>query len=107
MYLGQEKYVIHLPKLSSLALWLVISCSFLTRMPQVVRRQNLRRKSTLSTLLWGEDDAEALKAKNIKQTELVAALREAIGRTAEHFHCLDPRNGSTVRPYHNSERVES
>ncbi|KAL2101394.1 hypothetical protein ACEWY4_003155 [Coilia grayii] len=61
---------------------------------KVVRRQSLRRKSTLSTLLWGEDDAETLKAKNIKQTELVAALREAIGRTAEHFHCLDPRNGS-------------
>ncbi|KAL0197673.1 hypothetical protein M9458_006213, partial [Cirrhinus mrigala] len=55
----------------------------------------LRRKSTLSSLLWGEDEVEALKAKNIKQTELVAALREAISRTAEHFHCLDPRNCST------------
>ncbi|XP_041941545.1 small G protein signaling modulator 3 isoform X1 [Alosa sapidissima] len=62
---------------------------------KAVRRQSLRRKSTLSTLLWGEDDAESLKAKNIKQTELVAALREAINRTAEHFHCLDPRNCST------------
>ncbi|KAI1884490.1 hypothetical protein AGOR_G00226920 [Albula goreensis] len=62
---------------------------------KVVRRQSLRRKSTLSSLLFGEDEAEALKAKNIKQTELVAALREAITRTAEHFHCLDPRNCST------------
>ncbi|TRY65366.1 hypothetical protein DNTS_013771, partial [Danionella cerebrum] len=62
----------------------------------VVRRQSLHRKSTLSSLLWGEDEVEALKAKNIKQTELVAALREAIGRTAEHFHCLDPHNCSTV-----------
>uniref|UniRef100_A0AAY4DIE4 Small G protein signaling modulator 3 n=1 Tax=Denticeps clupeoides TaxID=299321 RepID=A0AAY4DIE4_9TELE len=62
---------------------------------KVVRRQNLHRKSTLSSLLWGEDEAEALKAKNIKQTELVAALREAIVHTAEHFHCLDPRNCST------------
>uniref|UniRef100_A0A8C7V8N9 Small G protein signaling modulator 3 n=1 Tax=Oncorhynchus mykiss TaxID=8022 RepID=A0A8C7V8N9_ONCMY len=61
----------------------------------VVRRQSLRRKSTLSSLLWGEDEAEALKSKNIKQTELVAALREAITRTAEHFHCLDPRHTST------------
>lgn len=64
---------------------------------QVVRRQSLRRKSTLSSLLFGEDEVEALKAKNIKQTELVAVLREAIGHTAEHFHCLDPRNSSTVR----------
>ena len=63
---------------------------------QVVRRQSLRRKSTLTSLLFGEDEAEALKSKNIKQTELVAALREAIARTAEHFHCLDPRHSSTV-----------
>lgn len=63
---------------------------------QVVRRQSLRRKSTLSSLLFGEDEAEALKSKNIKQTELVAALREAIARTAEHFHCLDPHHSSTV-----------
>ncbi|XP_018593850.1 small G protein signaling modulator 3 isoform X1 [Scleropages formosus] len=62
---------------------------------KVVRRQSQRRKSTLSSLLFGEDEAELLKAKNIKQTELVAALREAIARTAEHFHSLDPRNCST------------
>lgn len=66
---------------------------------QVVRRQSLRRKSTLSSLLFGEDEAEALKSKNIKQTELVAALREAIARTAEHFHCLDPHHSSTVSSY--------
>lgn len=70
---------------------------------QVVRRQSLHRKSTLSSLLWGEDEVEALKAKNIKQTELVAALREAISRTAEHFHCLDPRNCSTVRAPQSNE----
>lgn len=58
----------------------------------------MRRKSTLTSLLFGEDEAEALKSKNIKQTELVAALREAITRTAEHFHCLDPRHSSTVSP---------
>nr|XP_061805196.1 small G protein signaling modulator 3 [Nerophis lumbriciformis] len=61
---------------------------------KVVRRQSLRRKSTLTSLLFGEDEAEALKSKNIKQTELVAALREAITRTSEHFHCLDPRHSS-------------
>ncbi|KAG7243650.1 hypothetical protein INR49_011207 [Caranx melampygus] len=66
-----------------------------TNLNKVVRRQSLRRKSTLTSLLFGEDEAEALKSKNIKQTELVAALREAIARTAEHFHCLDPRHSST------------
>ncbi|KAB5554308.1 hypothetical protein PHYPO_G00048850 [Pangasianodon hypophthalmus] len=66
-----------------------------TSLNKVVRRQSLRRKSTLSSLLFGEDEAEALKAKNIKQTELVAALREAITRTAEHFHCLDPDHCTT------------
>ncbi|XP_038836200.1 small G protein signaling modulator 3-like isoform X1 [Salvelinus namaycush] len=66
-----------------------------TNLNKVVRRQSVRRKSTLSSLLWGEDEAEALKSKNIKQTELVAALRETITRTAEHFHCLDPRHTST------------
>uniref|UniRef100_A0A8C2Z6A1 RUN and TBC1 domain-containing protein 3 n=1 Tax=Cyclopterus lumpus TaxID=8103 RepID=A0A8C2Z6A1_CYCLU len=66
-----------------------------TNLNKVVRRQSLRRKSTLSSLLFGEDEAEALKSKNIKQTEYVAALREAIARAAEHFHCLDPRHSST------------
>lgn len=61
-----------------------------------MRRQSLHRKSTLTSLLFGEDEAEALKSKNIKQTELVAALREAITRTAEHFHCLDPHHSNTV-----------
>ncbi|XP_059928684.1 small G protein signaling modulator 3 [Gadus macrocephalus] len=62
---------------------------------KAVRRQSLRRKSTLSSLLWGEDEADALKAKNIKQTELVAALREAISSSADHFHCLDPHQTNT------------
>lgn len=46
--------------------------------------------------LSGEDDLEALKAKNIKQTELVADLREAILRVARHFQCTDPKNCSVV-----------
>ncbi|XP_005003918.1 small G protein signaling modulator 3 isoform X7 [Cavia porcellus] len=61
---------------------------------QVVRRRTHRRKSTISSLLFGEDDLEALKAKNIKQTELVADLREAILRVARHFQCTDPKNCS-------------
>ena len=67
---------------------------------QAVSRQTLRRKTTLSSLLFGEDEADALKSKNIKQTELVAALREAISRTADHFHCLDPRHSHSNRNYY-------
>ncbi|XP_077908821.1 small G protein signaling modulator 3 isoform X3 [Ictidomys tridecemlineatus] len=61
---------------------------------QVVRRRTQRRKSAITSLLFGEDDLEALKAKNIKQTELVADLREAILRVARHFQCIDPKNCS-------------
>lgn len=46
--------------------------------------------------LPGVDDLEALKAKNIKQTELVADLRDAIMRVARHFQCTDPKNCSVV-----------
>ncbi|XP_023077689.1 small G protein signaling modulator 3 isoform X4 [Piliocolobus tephrosceles] len=68
----------------------------LTNLSQVVRRRTQRRKSTITALLFGEDDLEALKAKNIKQTELVADLREAILRVARHFQCADPKNCSVV-----------
>ncbi|KAM7115885.1 small G protein signaling modulator 3 isoform 4-T5 [Molossus nigricans] len=63
-----------------------------TNLSQVVRRRTQRRKSGFTSLLFGEDDLEALKAKNIKQTELVADLREAILRVARHFQCIDPKN---------------
>lgn len=65
-----------------------------TNLSQVVRRRMQRRKSGITSLLFGEDDLEALKAKNIKQTELVADLREAILRVARHFQCTDPKNCS-------------
>ncbi|XP_047598423.1 small G protein signaling modulator 3 isoform X4 [Lutra lutra] len=65
-----------------------------TNLSQVVRRRTQRRKSGITSLLFGEDDLESLKAKNIKQTELVADLREAILRVARHFQCTDPKNCS-------------
>ncbi|KAM7182431.1 small G protein signaling modulator 3 isoform 1-T1 [Macrochelys suwanniensis] len=61
---------------------------------KIVRRRTQRRKSGITSLLFGEDDLEALKAKNIKQTELVADLREAILQVARHFQCVDPKNCS-------------
>ncbi|XP_021114614.1 small G protein signaling modulator 3 isoform X3 [Heterocephalus glaber] len=72
----------------------LLGTSAATNLSQVVRRRTQRRKSTISSLLFGEDDLEALKAKNIKQTELVADLREAILRVAHHFQCTDPKNCS-------------
>ncbi|XP_043821282.1 small G protein signaling modulator 3 [Dromiciops gliroides] len=61
---------------------------------KVVRRRTQRRKSGIASLLFGDEDLEALKAKNIKQTELVADLREAILQVAHHFQCVDPKNGN-------------
>ncbi|XP_062930676.1 small G protein signaling modulator 3 isoform X2 [Cynocephalus volans] len=88
----------------------LLGTSAATSLSQVVRRRRQRRKSALTSLLFeglrrglwshrslgllGEDDLEALKAKNIKQTELVADLREAILRVACHFQCTDPKNCS-------------
>lgn len=71
-----------------------LGTSTTTSLSQVVRRRTQRRKSGITSLLFGEDDLEALKAKNIKQTELVADLREAILRVARHFQCTDPKNCS-------------
>ncbi|XP_039719322.1 small G protein signaling modulator 3 isoform X1 [Pteropus medius] len=72
----------------------LLGTSATTNLSQVVRRRTQRRKSGLTSLLFGVDDLEALKAKNIKQTELVADLREAILRVARHFQCTDPKNCS-------------
>ncbi|KAF6121670.1 small G protein signaling modulator 3 [Phyllostomus discolor] len=70
----------------------LLGTSTTTHLSQVVRRRTQRRKSGITSLLFGEDDLEALKAKNIKQTELLADLREAILRVARHFQCTDPKN---------------
>ncbi|XP_030880263.1 small G protein signaling modulator 3 isoform X2 [Leptonychotes weddellii] len=72
----------------------LLGTSATASLSQVVRRRTQRRKSGITSLLFGEDDLEVLKAKNIKQTELVADLREAILRVARHFQCTDPKNCS-------------
>ncbi|XP_053325766.1 small G protein signaling modulator 3 [Spea bombifrons] len=65
-----------------------------TNLSKIMRRQSQRRKSGITTLLFGDDEFEALKSKNIKQTALVADLREAILQVARHFQCTDPKNCS-------------
>uniref|UniRef100_UPI00358E8A98 small G protein signaling modulator 3 isoform X2 n=1 Tax=Myxine glutinosa TaxID=7769 RepID=UPI00358E8A98 len=60
---------------------------------QVMRRQLRRRKSVIGSLFFGDqEDIQALKAKNIKQTEVVSMLREAILKVACHFQAIDPEN---------------
>ncbi|KAM4722011.1 small G protein signaling modulator 3 isoform 1-T3 [Rhinophrynus dorsalis] len=71
---------------------LLNSTAAVTNLSKIMRRQSQRRKSGITTLLFGDDDFEALKSKNIKQTALVADLREAILQVARHFQCTDPKN---------------
>ena len=52
----------------------------------------------MSMLWWGSGlDDEDEKAKNVRQTELLVDLREAILLIARHFQSLDPSNCIMVR----------
>ncbi|XP_041474245.1 small G protein signaling modulator 3 homolog isoform X4 [Lytechinus variegatus] len=59
---------------------------------QVNKRQLQRRKSLMGALFPNQDDSNDLKAKNIRQTELVSDLREAIQQIGRHFQAIDPKN---------------
>lgn len=52
----------------------------------------------MSMLLLGnnQEDEDGGKAKNIRQTELLVNLREAILQIARHFQSLDPKNNKVV-----------
>ena len=43
------------------------------------------------------DEADE-KAKNVRQTELLVDLREAILQISRHFQALDPKNSRYVSP---------
>ena len=65
---------------------------------QQLNKRHLRRSRSLVSMLWygaGMDDEDG-KAKNIKQTELLVDLREAILQIARHFQSLDPKNNKVV-----------
>lgn len=56
------------------------------------RRQVKKNKSVIQTLLFGaENGDEDLKSKNIKQTEILVDLREAILKVARHFLTIEPK----------------
>ncbi|XP_078611297.1 small G protein signaling modulator 3 homolog isoform X2 [Branchiostoma floridae x Branchiostoma japonicum] len=60
---------------------------------QLVKRRLSRSRSFIGSLLFGEEEqSEVVKAKNIKQTEMVSNLREAILQIAKHFQSIDPKN---------------
>ncbi|XP_046386904.1 small G protein signaling modulator 3 homolog [Ischnura elegans] len=55
------------------------------------RRQVKKSKSMLQVLLFGDEDGEEdIKSKNIRQTEILVDLREAILQVARHFISTDP-----------------
>lgn len=58
------------------------------------RRTSGRNRSVFGSLFWGEDEDESLdsiKNKNIRQTELLVDMREAILQVARHFQSVDSR----------------
>jgi hypothetical protein len=63
---------------------------------QHLNKRHLRRSRSLVSMLWGGLDDEDAKAKNIRQTELLVDLREAILQIARHFQSLDPKNNKVV-----------
>ncbi|CAL1686059.1 unnamed protein product [Lasius platythorax] len=61
------------------------------------RRQMKRSKSMLQTILFGNDDSEDdAKSKNIRQTEILVDLREAVLQVARHFINVDPKLNNIV-----------
>lgn len=58
----------------------------------LARRQVRKSRSILETLLFrGDNDADELKNKNIRQTEILVDLREAILKVARHFITIEPK----------------
>lgn len=91
----------------SISLWnwfsLFLTCMIwhLINLFQQLNKRHLKRsRSLVSTLLWGEMEEDDFgKAKNIRQTEILVDLREAILKIARHFQSLDPKNNKVVINY--------
>uniref|UniRef100_A0A034VGT7 Small G protein signaling modulator 3-like protein n=1 Tax=Bactrocera dorsalis TaxID=27457 RepID=A0A034VGT7_BACDO len=64
----------------------------------LARRQVRKSKSILETLLFrGEPDSVELKNKNIRQTEILVDLREAILKVARHFITIEPKLAAHIQ----------
>uniref|UniRef100_A0A6P7F568 Small G protein signaling modulator 3 n=1 Tax=Diabrotica virgifera virgifera TaxID=50390 RepID=A0A6P7F568_DIAVI len=62
----------------------------------LARRQIKKNKSVIQLLLFNENTEDDIKSKNIKQTEILVDLREAILQVARHFLQLDPKLSSEI-----------
>nr|CAD7426265.1 unnamed protein product [Timema monikensis] len=61
------------------------------------RRQVKKSRSMIQLLLFGEETSEEdFKSKNIKQTEILVDLREAVLQVARHFMSVDPKLSKVV-----------
>ncbi|XP_066995250.1 small G protein signaling modulator 3 homolog [Anabrus simplex] len=61
------------------------------------RRQVKKSKSMIQLLLFGEETSEDdIKSKNIRQTEILVDLREAILQVARHFMSMEPKLSKIV-----------
>ncbi|XP_036344253.1 LOW QUALITY PROTEIN: small G protein signaling modulator 3 homolog [Rhagoletis pomonella] len=64
----------------------------------LARRQVRKSKSILETLLFrGDNDSVELKNKNIRQTEILVDLREAILKVARHFITIEPKIAAHIQ----------
>ncbi|XP_065365739.1 small G protein signaling modulator 3 homolog [Calliphora vicina] len=64
----------------------------------LARRQVRKSKSILETLLFrGENAGDEIKNKNIRQTEILVDLREAILKVARHFITIEPKLANHIQ----------
>ncbi|KAL9956497.1 hypothetical protein ACROYT_G037979 [Oculina patagonica] len=61
-----------------------------------LQKRTIAPPRTFFSLLFGKGGVSLHKAKNIRQTELVADLREAILQIARHFDAVDPKKGLEI-----------
>lgn len=64
---------------------------------QLNKRQVKKTKSMMSMLFGAEEENDELKCKNIKQTEIVVDLREAILKVARHFLAIEPKLSGHIK----------
>jgi hypothetical protein len=62
----------------------------------LARRQVKKNKSVIQLLLFNENSEDDIKCKNIKQTEILVDLREAILQIARHFLQVDPKLNTEI-----------
>lgn len=64
---------------------------------QLAKRQVKKNKSLMQTLFGNEESEDELKCKNIKQTEILVDLREAILKIARHFLAVEPKLAAHIK----------